>query len=251
FLMARISKDEAMAKSNLAFGMYGLGLANLLFGWAHHIYIVPNASWIRYTAYIISMSELLFLAKIIWNWKKSMEVRKLYSEILVYKFIMASDAWIFINMMLAMLISIPAVNLFTHGTHVTVAHAMGSTIGINTMILLASATFLVTDITGCELSDGEMKRMRTGLRMASISLFCFFLCLIGAGIQKGWLTIYSNFSFQAIMIRITPFLLVFAMAGLGLFIGLLLVISPLLKHSIRYIRNKNTEPLHATSGATG
>ncbi|MFI5150893.1 MAG: cbb3-type cytochrome c oxidase subunit I [Bacteroidia bacterium] len=244
FLMARISKNEAMAKSNLAFGMYGLGLSNLLFGWAHHIYILPNASWIRYTSYVISMSELIFLAKIIWNWKKSMQVRKLYSDQLVYKFIMTSDAWIFINMLLALLISIPAVNIFTHGTHVTVAHAMGSSVGINTMILLASVTFLVTDVTKCEISETEMKRMTLGLRMSSISLFVFFISLVAAGITKGWLTVYSTQTFQELMARISPFLLVFAIAGLGLLTGLILVTGPLLKYCIRYFKSRSEEQEH-------
>ncbi|HWY98894.1 MAG TPA: cbb3-type cytochrome c oxidase subunit I, partial [Bacteroidia bacterium] len=64
FIMERISKNEAVAKSKLAFLMYALGLTNLLFGWAHHIYILPNAPWIRYIAYAVSMSEWMILAKI-------------------------------------------------------------------------------------------------------------------------------------------------------------------------------------------
>ena len=38
--------------------------------------------------------------------------------------------------------SIPTINIYTHGTHVTVAHAMGTTIGIN-MILFARTLFPV------------------------------------------------------------------------------------------------------------
>jgi nitric oxide reductase subunit B len=41
-------------------------------------------------------------------------------------------------MILAIIISLPALNLITPGTHVTVGHAMGTTIGINGMILLNS-----------------------------------------------------------------------------------------------------------------
>ena len=59
FVMERVSGDKSLAKSKLAFAMYFLGLTNLMFGWAHHIYIVPNAMWIRHIAYAISMTELL------------------------------------------------------------------------------------------------------------------------------------------------------------------------------------------------
>jgi len=43
FLMDRIKRDDRIATSRLAFIMYFLGLTNLIFNWAHHIYIVPNA----------------------------------------------------------------------------------------------------------------------------------------------------------------------------------------------------------------
>ena len=51
-----------------------------------------------------------------------------------------------LNLVLSISISIPAINFYTHGTHITVAHAMGSTIGINTLLLLASITLIVDDV---------------------------------------------------------------------------------------------------------
>jgi nitric oxide reductase subunit B len=240
FIMERISKNETVAKSKLAFLMYALGLTNLLFGWAHHIYILPNAPWIRYIAYAVSMSEWLILAKIIWNWRETLKSTKQYSSMLVYKFIMASDAWIFINLALAIAISIPAVNIFTHGTHITVAHAMGTTIGINTMILMASVVFMIMDITKCQFTKGEMRSINVGFVLANISLLIFFICLITAGIEKGRMTIYTNMVFQQIMLNITPYLISFAFAGLGILTGLTMVIVPLLKYCIIYFRKKNT-----------
>lgn len=58
-----------------------------------------------------------------------------------YRFLMAADYWVIINLAMGILMSIPAINLYTHGTHITVAHAMGTTIGINVMIILASAFY--------------------------------------------------------------------------------------------------------------
>ena len=63
FVMEKISGDEKLALSKLAFGLYFLGLANLLFGWSHHTYPIPNAPFIGYLGYIISMTELLLLGK--------------------------------------------------------------------------------------------------------------------------------------------------------------------------------------------
>ena len=59
------------------FRLYFLGFTNLLFGWAHHTYILPAAPWIRVVAYSISMSELIILARIIWQWRSTVAQAKL------------------------------------------------------------------------------------------------------------------------------------------------------------------------------
>lgn len=238
FVMERVKGDESIAKSKLAFLMYLLGLTNLMFGWAHHIYIVPTAPWIRYLAYGISMTELLILAKIIWNWKNSLQEAKKDYYFLPYRFIIASDLWIFLNLTLALLISIPAVNIFTHGTHITVAHAMGSTIGINTMILLSSVLFIINDVTQHKFSKTETVTIRTGFWITNISLVVFWICLILAGAEKGRLIIENQLTFQAIMGKISPYLILFACAGLGIFVGLLMTTFSPLVAIVIYLRKK-------------
>ena len=62
------------ATSKLAYSLYFLGLFNLMFGWAHHTYLVPSQTWIRTFAYIVSMTELLLiLGKILWDWRGSLQ----------------------------------------------------------------------------------------------------------------------------------------------------------------------------------
>lgn len=237
FVMEKIKGDENLASSKLAFLMYLLGLANLMFGWAHHIYIVPTAPWIRYLSYAISMTELLILAKIIWNWKSSLQQAKKDFFILPYRFLVASDTWILINIVLAILISIPAINIFTHGTHITVAHAMGSTIGINTMILLSSVLFITGDATKYQFSKTEKSIVKKGFWVTNISLLIFWLSLLAAGVEKGKLIIENQLTFQAIMQQITPHLISFACAGLGIFIGLLMATTPSLIIIGRYLKH--------------
>ncbi len=236
FVMERIKGDESVAKSKLSFLMYFLGLTNLLFGWAHHIYIVPTQPWIRYFAYFISMTELIILGKMIWNWKKSLSKAKKDFHILPYKFLVASDLWVFLNLALALVISIPAINVFSHGTHITVAHAMGSTIGINTMVLLASCFFLIGDITKRQYSLRQMKIITSGYWIANVSLMIFWVSLILAGAEKGKMVVEDKLSFQEIMQNISPYLTVFTIAGIGLFIGLVLLIIPALKEIKNYLK---------------
>ncbi len=239
FVMERIKGDQSLSRSNLAFWMYLLGLTNLMFGWAHHIYNVPTAPWIRYLSYVISMSELLILSKIIWNWRKSLEQAKKDFYFLPFRFLVASDIWIFLNIVLAILISIPAVNAYTHGTHITVAHSMGSAIGINTMILLASVLFIITDVTKFEFAGTQKTIIRIGFWLTNISLLVFLTFLVIAGAEKGKLIVENKLVFQEIMQQIDPYLVSFAWSGLFIFIGLLMTTIPPLLAIIQYLKKKD------------
>jgi nitric oxide reductase subunit B len=130
FVASRISENPQIARSRMAqiarsriaYGLYFLGLFNLMFGWAHHVYLVPSAPWLRTLAYAVSMTELLVLGKILWDWRASLASYQIHKHCNAYRFLFAADIWIFINLILALVISVPAWNLYTHGTHITVAH---------------------------------------------------------------------------------------------------------------------------------
>ena len=126
YLATRISGNGEYARSKMAFSLYFLGFFNLIFGWAHHTYLVPSETWIRTLAYFVSMTELFIFGKIIWDWRASLEDWQKNRYCNAYRFLFAADIWVFINLGLALVISVPALNLITHGTHITVAHAMGS-----------------------------------------------------------------------------------------------------------------------------
>ena len=221
YLATRISGSDKYARSKMAFGLYFLGLFNLMFGWAHHTYLVPSETWIRTFAYFVSMTELYIFGKIIWDWRNSLEDWQKNRYCNAYRFLFAADIWVFINLGLALIISVPAFNLFTHGTHITVAHAMGSTIGINTMILLASIFYVIRE----ELPENVHKectaQVKLGFWMANISLAVFFAALTLAGIGKG---LSTGVSFQDMMLSIRPFLIVFTVSGVTMMLGIWIVL---------------------------
>lgn len=133
YWLERLSSESGLAHSKSAFFFFFLGLFNLLFNWGHHLYPVPMASFIKHVAYAVSMTEWILLLKIVGDWwrQKGPETKSL-------PFFRSAQGWVAANLVLAIALSIPAVNLWTHGTPVTVAHAMGSTIGINTFLLLGA-----------------------------------------------------------------------------------------------------------------
>jgi nitric oxide reductase subunit B len=222
FVMCKIAGDDKMASSKLAFGLYFLGLFNLMFGWAHHAYPVPTAPWIRHFAYFVSMTELFILGKIIWDWRSSLTSYRKHHHRQAFRFMIAADFWVFINLILALIISVPAANLFTHGTHVTVAHAMGTTIGINTMILLASVFFILEENYARNFGRRHLALTRSGFWIANACLLVVFVSLLGAGLGRGT---YTEGSFQEMMALIEPYLIVFTGAGVGLAVGLWMVLA--------------------------
>lgn len=221
YLATKISGCDKYARSKMAFGLYFLGLFNLMFGWAHHTYLVPSDTWIRTFAYFVSMTELFIFGKIIWDWRASLQDWQKNRHCNAYRFLFAADIWVFVNLALALIISVPAFNLFTHGTHITVAHAMGSTIGINMMILLASVFYVIREELPNEIHARCSKHLRTGYLTINISLAVFFAALVLAGIGKGS---YDGSSFQEMMAGIRPFLITFTLSGVTLMIGFWIVL---------------------------
>jgi nitric oxide reductase subunit B len=228
YVASRIGENPQTARSKMAYGLYFLGLFNLMFGWAHHTYFVPSATWLRTFAYIVSMTELFVLGKILFDWRASLAGYQKNKHCNAYRFLFASEVWVFANLVLAIVISVPAWNLITHGTHITVAHAMGSTIGINTMILLASIFYVIREELPLEVHAGCSRQVGIGYWMANVSLAVFFVSLILAGLGKGF---YDGASFQEMMLQIRPFLMMFVVSGVSLMLGLAIV----LVHGIRLI----------------
>lgn len=247
FLMARIKKDDNVGRGKLAFFFYFLGLTNLMFGWAHHTYIIPTQPWIRAIAYGTSMSEWIILIYMIITWKRSLEKEDKLKNILPYKFLLSTDFWVFCNLFLALLISIPLINIFTHGTHITVAHSMGTTIGINTSILLASALFITGKVNQEALVQYH-KRIKLGFYVFNISLLIFWVCLILGGVEKSvWTYFYHDYdNFSTIQESIQPYMIVFLLAGYGILGGLIAIVQPMIKILYAHLTNgKSGEHAHA------
>jgi nitric oxide reductase subunit B len=236
FLMDKISDSKKVGRNNLAFAMYFLGLFNLMFNWGHHIYTLPTEKYIRYIGYIVSMTEWIFFAKIVYNWKRAVSDIQKHYHYFPYKFLMAADAWVFINMTQAIFLSIPAINICTHGTHVTVAHSMGTTIGINSMILFAACFEFLKPNMYKEIKPS--KRLNFIFWMLQGSLLVFFLSLNAAGIKKGiWQLSEHQSSYSKMMESLHPYFVVFVVAGIGLFLSFLALAIKLLRNASHSIKD--------------
>ncbi|HNP78130.1 MAG: cbb3-type cytochrome c oxidase subunit I [Cyclobacteriaceae bacterium] len=227
FLMDKITGNQRNSHSRIAFTLYYIGLFNLMFNWGHHIYTLPGHRFVQYISYGVSMTELLLLGRIIYHWRDTLTVAQKFFHRGSYRFLMAADAWIFLNLTLAILMSVPAINLYTHGTHVTVAHTMGTTIGINTMLLLA----FVLDY--CLEHNKEFNQynswIRAGFWLANFGLLIFWISFIAAGMFKSqWQMDANPAPFRVMMDSLRPFFISALVAGTCVAAGLEAIVIPAL-----------------------
>lgn len=226
YLMDRISRNEKYSYSKIGFLLYFLGLFNLMFNWGHHIYTLPAPKYVQYISYGVSMTELILLGRIIILWRSSLSTAKKNYHLYSYRFLLAADIWIFLTLILAIMMSVPAINVYTHGTHITVAHTMGATIGINSFLLLS----FIFDVFGVK-EKISAKRFTAAYFILNISLFIFWIALIIAGVLKAdWQMHSPEIPFAEMMRRLRPAFIVFFVTGIGVATGFLMIIFKIIKH---------------------
>jgi nitric oxide reductase subunit B len=246
FLMEKISGNKKYSYAPIAFGLYFTGLFNLMFNWGHHIYTLPTYPYIKHISYAVSMTELFILGRILFQWRSSVSTARKHYHNTAYRFLMAADIWIILTLILAIAMSVPAINVYTHGTHITVAHTMGATIGINSFLLLAIAFDVLNDT--CIPVTKNLKWLNRGYYTSNISLFVFWVSLIVAGILKAkWQMSDVKIPFSTMMLQLRPYFILFFVSGITMITGFYFILYPLLKNqAICFFRNlvQKREPDH-------
>ena len=108
----------------------GVAMAGLLLTFGHHYYPAPQPELMRSLAFAFSMVALFS----IWFKRGTGEVRQHELTATLIRYVLG---WTLFSLITGVLMSVPAVNGFTHGTGFVLAHSMGSFIGVNTQIILA------------------------------------------------------------------------------------------------------------------
>lgn len=232
YLIDKISGNKHYGVSKIGFAIYFLGLFNLMFNWGHHIYTLPTLGYIKYISYLVSMTELILFFRILYLWKSSLnDARKNYYHT-PYRFLMAADLWVFLTLVLAIAMSVPAINIYTHGTHVTVAHTMGATIGINTFLLFAFVFDILWDKN--KATALQKKWFEAGYWLVFIALPVFWISLIIAGVLKAkWQMSANPVPFSMMMTSLRPYFIGFFVSGIFLFSGFSILIFLIFQNGIR------------------
>ena len=129
YIACCINGDDKYAYSRPAFALLWVGLLNTFANYGHHTYHLPQSAWIHWISFIVSMLEIVILAKVFLDLLALRRASAATNDFRVSDgFLRSTTAWIFLMLTLSLLISVPPLNALIHGTHVVVAHSMGGLI---------------------------------------------------------------------------------------------------------------------------
>ncbi len=257
YVVERMTGDKRTGQSRKAFALLGLGVLNSFTNYAHHTYHLPQSHLIKWIAFIVSMLEILILVGVYRD--VSAHLKKARRPALDFRvatrFIELSKCWNLFLLSLALLISVPPLNALIHGTHVVMAHAMGSELAIDSYILFAVISFLLVQVfPKREVSerylDSKKTRRTVGLLNASLAGLVGWLLIGGlvTGVTRyrgvpapGWMDAFP-YVFAALGLSFAYFLLRLVLSWIPLWV------SPerhKLWHQQAAPREQTGQPVHA------
>ena len=160
----RLTGNRKYAQSPTAFWLFGVGCLNSFTNYAHHTYHLPQTHIVKWVAFIVSMMELVILLKVMVDLGGAVRQRRPAPFCGRASWLTSAKWWTGAMLASSILISIPSLNSVIHGTQVVVGHAMGTTIGIDTLVLLGAACWLIGEAGG----EAVRPKLDCGLQRMSI-----------------------------------------------------------------------------------
>jgi nitric oxide reductase subunit B len=252
YMAERQSRDKRIAHSRVAFGLLAVGLLNSLTNYGHHTYHLPQNHLIKWISFGVSMLEVILLWRVLLDVVRLSVIRgRTRPNFVVWKhFAELALRWNLFLLTLAILISVPSLNAMIHGTHVVMAHAMGSMLAIDTYILLGVFAWLLAQIfPKAEVRAGiiDSPAARRAIAGLNIALVCTVVVLLVEGLAVGYTRRLGESTPG--WLGYFPLALAFSGTGVGYhLIRLMQVWMPLLRESTRHklFRNDPRWDRHVT-----
>ncbi|MDO8467259.1 MAG: cbb3-type cytochrome c oxidase subunit I [bacterium] len=177
--------DDRYSRSATAFLLFSVGIVNTFTNYGHHTFHLPQTPWVHWVSFLISMAEVLLLAKAavdLWGLRRKSIPPDLA---LPDRFARSVTLWTTAMLVMAIGMSVPPLNSLIHGTTVVTAHAMGTMIGIDSMILWGALSWLIRQFAGQVDGVVNSRWMRRAVAILDLSLAGFLTVFIIRGIASG------------------------------------------------------------------
>jgi len=218
YLAVRKTGDERIGQSTSAFALFWIGLLNSFTNYAHHTYHLPQSHFIKWTAFVVSMLEIIILVRVFQEvtaaLKKQVKPYKTSFSV-TDSFLGMSKRWNMFLLTLALAISVPPWNALIHGTHVVMAHAMGSELAIDSYILLGVFAFLLAGIFP-KREVSEVVIQGPAVRKAVWMINGFLMALVALLLVSGFTTGVQRYLGQPMPAWLDVFPYGLVILGIGL-----------------------------------
>mgnify|MGYP002061841310 FL=1 len=163
--------------------MFGVGCLNSFTNYVHHTYHLPQTDVVKWVAFIVSMAEIIILVKLMLDMAKILKNKQGDAPFCGRGGWLAMAKWWTIFMLFtSIVISVPTFNTLIHGTQLVMGHAMGATVGIDTLVLLGTASWLVVELRGSAVLpriDAPMTKKMIWLISGSLAVMVIWLSVAG------------------------------------------------------------------------
>lgn len=224
YVSGRLHGDDSYSHSRTAFALFSVGGLNTLTNYGHHTFHLPQTPLIHWISFLISMLEVIVLAKVFLDLLAMGRSRGAPAKHrTTVSFMRSATVWTFALLIVALLISVPPLNALIHGTHVVVAHSMGSMIGIDSMILWAAISYALWYVAPPRTGMNVARGVKTAIPFINTFLAVFLASYLVRGAAVGW-TRYVGASSRDFSTLLAIFPTVMVVTGLGLVLSTMWVL---------------------------
>ncbi len=224
YVSGRLRGDDSYAYSRTAFALFCVGVLNTFTNYGHHTFHLPQSAWIHWISFVVSMLEMIILAKVFLDILAARKSPPPTEGLHVPdRFIRLATLWTFLLLLLALMISLPPLNALIHGTHVVVAHSMGSMVGIDSMILWAGLSYVLWYLVGARHPVVGGARVSAAVPFVNLFLLVFLTTYLARGIAAAWLR-YFGPSAPDFSLLMGAFPIVMVLSGFGLSVTVLWIL---------------------------
>ncbi len=215
YIAGRLRGDDGYAHSRTAFALLLIGVLNTFTNYGHHTYHLPQSPLIHWISFAVSMLETVILAKCFVDIVATRRTPRAAEDLQIPdRFVRSGMVWTFLMLVLALSISVPPLNALIHGTHVVVAHSMGSMIGIDSMILWAALSYVLWHLVGPRHPVVRGARVRAAVPLVNAFFFVLWIAFLARGVAAGWVR-YAGPSAPDLSLVVQVFPVVMVVSGFG------------------------------------
>lgn len=222
----KMSGDKSYGQSSTAFWLFGVGCLNSFTNYVHHTYHLPQNELAKWISFVVSMLEVIILVKVFFDLMgalaKKREARHQSAFEARYALFNSGKWWTMAMLFTSLLLSIPPLNSLVHGTLVVAGHAMGATIGIDTMVQLGVCAFLITQLRPLRAARWlDRPVVRREILVANVSAGALVVWLTVSGTVHG----VSRYYGDPTPAWVTDYRWILPLAGACLGISIVLMVS--------------------------